>query len=543
MKKITISLFPLRATGPIGLAVAVALGICFVSLSFPLSFVLGVSGFWQTDVDDVAQYISGFHHYFASPWQLPLLHFDSLDYPQGTRATFLDVIPLYAVLLKALLPKAMAPFNPYGFWVALCFILQSVGGWWLVREHRANSWALLVGLALTLLFWPALMGRLNHISLLSHWILLFALALYVRGLRRETLPVTGWTSLLLTGFYINIYLFVMAAGVYLAAGLALGAYRHWRSLAEFVLPFGLLVASLFVTLLPISLADVKPELGFGVYSMNLLAPFLGGRFVEVQATVGSGQYEGFNYLGLGLWIAFALALRLCSQHDGHFFRRHWPLALLMGIYAIYSLSDHVYFGSTKILELHYPEVLRGLTAQFRASGRFFWAVGYCIVIFSLLVLYRRLSRRAFLGVVVALICLQLADVQWHYAGMKGLVARETKPKMDYRAWDNALNTNVAHLYFYPKFKCGKHSPHDSLLPIMRFSGERQYTLNTGHIARYVPRCDDIAEEIGASDQGASAYIFLRSEFKGLAEVKSLLPKELWPHCIELDFAFVCAQPG
>lgn len=536
------SVVPLRPSGPPGLALALALGVCFVALTFGLPFVLGVSGFWQTDVDDVTQYVAGFNHYFAAPWQFPLLAFDSLNYPQGTRATFVDAIPLYALLLKALLPASLAPLNPYGVWVALCFILQPVGAWWIVRELRINSWTLLIGLALVLLVSPALMARIGHISLMSHWILLFALALYIRGLRLAALPVGGWAVLLLAAFYINIYLFVMAAGIYLAGALGNGAYRHWRSLAAFVLPFVLLFASLFVTLLPMPLTEVTREWGFGYYSMNLLSPLLGGYILQVQADTAPGQYEGFNYLGLGVLIAFVVALRLCHRHDRRFFRRHWPLTLLMLGYALYALSNQVYFGSAQILVLSYPEVLKGLTSQFRASGRFFWAVGYCVAIFSLLMLYRRLGRGVFVAFVVVLIGLQLADLKPRYKLLKEAIAREVPQQMDYQTWDGALGANIRNLYFYPKFKCGQHPPHDSLLPIMKYAGERQLNLNTGYISRYTPRCDDIAEEISGSALEVSAYIFVRKEFENVAKVEALLPAGELLRCRELDFAFVCSQP-
>lgn len=152
---------------------------------------------------------------------LPLLAFDSLNYPQGTRATFVDVIPLYALLLKLLLPASLAPFNPYGAWVALCFILQAVG---VVDQSRAK--AELMGLPSEssdcLAGFPALMAQLGHISLMSHWIILFALALYVRSRYMLGLPLISWTVLLVVAFYVNIYLFAMAAGIYFAAFLARG---------------------------------------------------------------------------------------------------------------------------------------------------------------------------------------------------------------------------------------------------------------------------------------------------------------------------------
>jgi len=529
-------------SGFAGLLVAIAIGFVFVITTFELQFILGVSSFWQTEVDDVTQYIAGFNMYFGSPWRFPLLAFDSLNYPQGTRATFVDVIPLYALLLKLLLPASLAPFNPYGAWVALCFILQAVGGWWISRELRLNSWAFLVSLVIVLLVFPALMARLGHISLMSHWIILFALALYVRSRYMLGLPLISWTVLLVVAFYVNIYLFAMAAGIYFAAFLARGAGSR-RILIDFSMPFFLIALSLFVTLLPLPEAGVAREGGFGYFSMNVLSPVLGGDLFKVKAGEAPGQYEGFNYLGFGVILALIAAVRVCHIEDRGFFRRHWPLSLLMVGFSVYALSSQIYFGSVQILEIKYPRILDVITSQFRASGRFFWPVGYCIVIFALLMLFRRLGRVSFAVVALMIVLLQLVDLKERYSVFETTLARESRPRMNYALWDEVLKGGVQKIYFYPKFKCGAKPPFESLLPVMRYAAERNYKLNTGYIARYSPRCDDIAEEIAASAVGDSAYVFAKEEFGGLVDVKKYLPVEALLQCREVDFAFVCSRSG
>ncbi|HEN3580982.1 TPA: hypothetical protein U5D98_004286, partial [Yersinia enterocolitica] len=171
----------------------------------------------MSEVDDVTQYISGFNMYLSSPWNFPLLAFDSLNYPQGTRVTFVDAIPIYSFILKLLLPENIAPFNPFGYWIALCLLLQGISAWWITKELNVDSWLFFILLLLTFLTYPALLARIGHISLMSHWVLLFSLALYIRGRRQKKLSIGIWTILLVSIFYINIYLFVMASGIYFAA--------------------------------------------------------------------------------------------------------------------------------------------------------------------------------------------------------------------------------------------------------------------------------------------------------------------------------------
>ena len=190
--------------GLAGLVAVLLLSIGFVWITFGGSFIQGQSTFWQTDAQDITQYMAGFNLYFSAPWKYPLLVFDSLNYPVGTRATFVDIIPLYALMLKLLVPASWAPFNPFGVWVASCFVLQAVGAWWMARELRAHSWGFMLSLVVLMLMTPALLSRIGHISLMSHWILVFACALYLRGWRQKKLPTLAWTLLLVSAFYINI---------------------------------------------------------------------------------------------------------------------------------------------------------------------------------------------------------------------------------------------------------------------------------------------------------------------------------------------------
>jgi len=121
MKKIMQEAF--TPSGLFGLLLSVLLGWFFLNLTFETGFLRGISSYWLSEVDDITQYIAGFNMYFTAPWSFPILAFDDLNYPKGTRATFVDIIPIYAFLLKLFVPDSFYPFNPYGYWIALCFVL------------------------------------------------------------------------------------------------------------------------------------------------------------------------------------------------------------------------------------------------------------------------------------------------------------------------------------------------------------------------------------------------------------------------------------
>lgn len=521
-----------------GMGLAVVLSVFFIVASFSTEFVLGTASYWQTQTDDVTQYVSGFNAFFTAPWQWPLLAFNGFNYPSGTLVTFVDAIPLYALFLKVVVPQNLAPFNPFGVWVALCFVLQGIAAWWLTKVLQIRSWIFLITLVGLLLSFPALMARMGHISLMSHWIVLFALALYIQGRSTQNVPVFAWTMLLVGGFYVNIYLFVMASGIYGAAWLSSGHRFKPRHMLRMLWPCLVLSMSLFMTMLPLPLGKVTPEWGFGYYSMNLLSPFLGGSLIGVSYSEGPGQYEGMNYLGLGVLLSLLVIVLTCPARLLSALYRHKALLLLLVCFTVYAWSSQIYLGPREVATVHYPAFMQPITSQFRASGRFFWPVGYAILVFSLAFLYASVQRKYIGVLLISMLALQAVDLSGFHQKLLSIQGRSSAELLNASLWETELRPAVKHIYFYPKFKCGK-EPHSTLLPVMKYVAERRITLNTGYIARYTPNCDDAAMEIAASSRPDTAYVFAAVEFPEPDTFMSLFPAGQKPDCKRIDFAHVC----
>src|SRR5207253_7871329 len=114
-----------------------------------------------------------------------------------------------------------------------------------------------------------------------------------------------WASLLIVALLIHPYLFAMQLAFFL-----LYAARRWSHIGmrhALVLVAGTLSLVAMTMWLCGYLAGgvTRPSTGFGVYSMNLLAPF--GAMGQAGVFKGGGhfargidgQIEGFSYLGLG----------------------------------------------------------------------------------------------------------------------------------------------------------------------------------------------------------------------------------------------------
>lgn len=533
--------FKLDSTGRAGFALALAIGLFFVWRYFPAGFVQGNSSYWLTEVEDVTQYFSGFNAFFNAPFGFPLLAFDSINYPQGTRATFVDAIPLYSLLIKLLVPASFAPFNPFGLWVALAFIGQAVCGWWVIRELQIKSWLALLAMIVCLVTFPALTTRLGHISLMSHWIILCSLALYIRCRRTGDPQRWGWSVLLVTAFYINIYLCVMASCVYVVTCICNKDRFSLAVLGRALVPFLIIGASLFLTIFPMARTAVSAETGFGFYSMNLLSPFNGGKFLSFPNPEMPGQYEGFNYLGLGVLLAFALSLVLNRRTAMGSFSKHAALTWLMVLFTAYALSNIIYYGVHQVVTINFPQFMDQITSQFRASGRFFWPVGYCVVVFSIATLYKKLSKYLFVGSMFLLISLQVLDLSNLRYLLVDTAKRPATSILTQGAWDEQATSEMQYLYFFPKFRCSQADVLRTLMPTMRYAAIHNIKINTGYVSRSNSNCSDESTkgDIMSSVSAHSLYVFVKHDFPDLERVKSLFPAGWQPVCKDIDFAHVC----
>lgn len=537
----------LQPNSMLGLLVALGIAVAYVRWGFPSGFIRGISSFWLMETQDVSQYVSGFMAFFQEPWRWPLLRIESINWPEGTLATFVDAIPLYALLLKVFVPASVGPFNPYGFWIGICLVLQALGGWWALREAQVNRWSALLALTALLLTMPVLQHRLGHVSLFSQWILVFALAL---TLRSERLGQTsaGWALLMVCGLYINIYLTAMASLLYLA-----DLWRHrlqptplhwlfWPVLAACVA-----AATMPLLMWPLPGHHLARDGGFGLYSMNLLAPLTGSHFFSFSHPVvnDAQAVEGFNYLGGGvilmagwLWLT-RNRYQYAGQAPKPILAKPQAFVVALVIATLYAISNKVTLGSAELLSWVVPEFANGVIGQFRASGRFFWLVVYALAVFGVIAVCRRLNGWRLWVALGVIVLTQLADRAPAIKTLRGLAAPPSAFRLDHAAWQSALGDRVETIYFYPKLRCAKNSNiYETLLPVMRYAAEHRINLTTGYIARYAPDCSAMTPEARASKPDGSTYVFVNSEYTP-DEIKAMLPAAPGWICNIVDFATIC----
>lgn len=495
-----------------GWLVAMLVAGFYCWLNLPKDFINGTGTFWLAQNEDITQYVSGFWAYLNSDWQFPLLAIPSLDWPNGTIVTFVDGIPAMALLAKVVHTVIGLNEHVFGYWVVVCVILQATATWYVMRVRCPDNWLVLFVALIFVVGMASFWARIGHLSLLSHFLIIFALGFYFHDKQNETIRVGWWTILLTLAFYINFYNFVMAFAIYLASILDSG---RRRDVLKYALPL-VLIGVLFPLLMGFPFSRVKEDTGFGVYSMNLLAPFYGGSLIALPSfQYGThGQGEGFNYLGLGLLAGLCLALYRYERPRSTSF-----LFILMTLFTIYALSNRIFFSNVQVLEVAVPKVLRSITETFRSSGRFFWPVSYMLAFFVCLRL-TRFKGPAIWAVGLVLITVQVVDQFPRYQGLRSYLKRDAATVLQVDEWVNRL-AGVQTLYYFPKFKCGDDA-HGMTLPMQFVVVNAGVNLTTGYISRYGPQCDTEQAEIASSDAANSAYTFDSKKYSQ-EQITSWLP--------------------
>jgi hypothetical protein len=404
------------------LLLAAAVGITWAASMFDWSFIAGRHAFWQFPAGtirysqlDMAQVLVAYYYYVQAPWNLPLFYVTGLGIPTGTNIIMMDAVPVVALLGKLTDSLIGVVVNPYGAFLFLCFALPGVMmGLVLIASRVRYALAAIIG-AIFADSMPALLSQWGHIALEAHFLLVGALALYLLSFRERgwrTLEVV-WVLWLVLGYLINMYFFVMVGVVWFC--MIVQRWLNGCTTLRHAFLYGSLSVAAVVTVIALGgqfgAGSGLPFFAYGDASMNLLSPivpqysglvpWMGG---IIDAT--GAQYEGYNYLGLGLLLSSLLLLPREASWLRRNARRHAALLVALACLTAYAISHRVYAGQWLLFELPMSHILNRVLGVFRGSGRFFWLVSYAQIAVLLVLAF----RRAHLLIVLGLACAALLQV-------------------------------------------------------------------------------------------------------------------------------------
>lgn len=447
------------------LLIASVLGLLYASI------VIGPSSFNPTNITwltpDPAYHYIGWELFRQDPsWHWPLTYTDRVGYPLGESVALLDLNPLYAVLLKPFSFILSEPFQYLGLEVLLACILQIFFALRLARLIVGSNPLSVLLPSLFFVLSPPLAYRLvGHYSLSNHWLLLAALYIFLKPHFSVSARLRPFviSTLVLTGIAVGInpYLALQVLAVLSAGVAALGLTKQLTWKAAATVMAGIMLTSLAVVY---SLGFFIPSGrgysggGYGFYSMNLLAPFdpyeCGSILLPKLPLFTEGQYEGFNYLGLGaiaLLACIAIRPRLLkpSRKTATFLL---PLVLCCAVLTLMALSTKISLANRLLINLDPGDHLVRFLSPLRATGRLFWAPYYALL-FAIVVLPFLIFRRSLANVIVgAALIVQIADTapirRWVYSTLQ-----EQRPlPLQSPVW-NTLGANHRNLLVMPAWQC------------------------------------------------------------------------------------------
>lgn len=462
----------------------------------------------------------------------PLGWASKLGYPLGEPIAYLDSLPLVATILWPFRHVLPADFQYIGLWFGLCVILQFYFGYRISRRLTGgNELSAILGGLLFMTAPPFIWRAFGHFPLGSHWLILAAFDFYLstaNNISRRQMAAGGLLCFIAGG--INPYIAAMVLFVLISA------YLHWLIAAEdrgsrwtrVLFAAGGACLSLGLTVLALVMFGfMRPGeggyagAGYKVYSMNLLAPINPWEYPGLlwgELPTSRDQYEGYNYLGLGIiGLAIAALGWRPSVIKGLVGRDAIAGWLIVVVSLFLALSPKVTAGSAILYDVPVPDSVLNLLSTFRASGRLFWPAFYLIVCCIIAAAYAAFGNGVRVALLLALLT-QMFDLRPMHIALRENWARGSSAAfIDKPVWQETAR-NHRHLVVIPAWQCDKDSKdtpggYSGYWIFGKLAADHGMTINSFYAGRTTPKqleyfCKTQPAEIARSGlEPDTAYVF------------------------------------
>ena len=518
---------------------SLAMAGIFCLCIFDSGFLLGTSSFWknprglnQYSWADISTALSGYYYFTRDTWQLPLFQVSKLGAPAGTNIIFTDSIPWVALAGRLVFRATGMAVNLYGVWTACCFLASAAAMTALTarlgqRSLAAGGMATIAGLCM-----PALLARWGHMSMMAQFEIVLALIFYLNH-RRCDGPWRFFAHaalLMWLALWTHTYIFVMVSTIVLTtlAQATRNRSQGGKSTAGILSGLILFIGTLIALSGHMQTHGNLGAEGVGIFSMNLLSPFLPQRsglyplFRDVVADGTGGQYEGFSYLGIGVLMLLLMSLPWQVQKLRQALREHpWLFGLFVGL-TLFALSNVIYLGPLQLLRIPLPDGILQFASMFRATGRFFWPVMYLLAALAIIGPLAFYGRRGALLLLVAL-PLQWVDTEPLRREFAARVQVPEKSHIDPDSWEAVMGRHSS-VRVLPQFFClaarrGWNSEVAVQLQLLAALADRP--INTVYTARQTADCRAEKRIDGRPLRGARQLSVFFDEFSGFARIQAL----------------------
>ncbi len=487
---------------------------------------------WLLGQGDLTQHYLGWCFYRRSDWFFPVGLTDNLAYPSFTSVIFTDSIPVLAVFFKLLSPILPETFQYFGWWGIVSFALHGFFSAKILRELSVGKMQALIG-SIFFVLSPLVIERMfKHTALGGHWMILAAVYLFIRHRKdycNTKKAVVCWGILGALTSAVHLY-FLPMCGAFLCGYLLCSFWRERRFRWKHLLPgmsFGGMLFTSTYLLGGFSTRAVSSDSGLGECSFNLNGFFNEkgySRFFDALPMYHELQYEGFAYLGLGIFVLLttvaAFVVMDLTRNGGNCIRGKRVELLTVGLMTVglvvFAASPVVTWNDKLLFVLTDSSTLTHYWSIFRSTGRIIWPVNYMIYIAAIVCnakLWERVfeksggrGRKAAAAgtVVVALCCLlQIVDISGKLAEQRVQFAGRTtyvSPFQD-ETWEElAGSERLRHLVWVPNSFENK-----EILEFAKWAYDNQLTMNIFYFARGIGVLEDTQNSLRSPDD---TYLFV-----------------------------------
>ena len=370
---------------------------------------------WLPSWGDPSTHFIGWDFFRQSPWEFPLGANPRYGLEISSSILYSDSIPILAFLFKpfnSVLPKQ---FQYFGIWTLLCFVLQGWLGWKLIGLVSQKPLIRYFGAGLFIFAPPFFLRVGAHIALSGHWIVLAALYLTITRSKDTLKHPAKWIALCAIAALVHTYLLMMVLVLWFADALNRLFFLRHNLLAvavETLLVASVSILCLWQAGLFLVSTDSFSLHGYGDFRMNLFSLFdpSGWSYILPDIPQGKGDYEGFNYLGLGSLLALLMTLPAVLGNPRLLLppKRLFIPFIILFLLTAFAITNKIGIGSYEFV-IPIPAELLNAANMFRSSGRFFWPVYYAMLIGIIALLVKVYGSKATAALLLVFFTVQVVD--------------------------------------------------------------------------------------------------------------------------------------
>lgn len=488
--------------------VGAILGVIFFIIIYGFRVLNPTYDEWLLGKGDLTQHYLGWCFFRKGNWAFPFGLTNQLAYPSYSSVIFTDSIPVFAVLFKLLSPLLPETFQYFGLWGLLCFCLQGYFAAKILRELGVGKIQTLIGCVFFIVSPTVIEKMFRHTALAGHWLILLTIYLFVshrrmyRDLRRTSL-YWGIVGALIAS--IHLYYLPMCGmflGGYLLCSLVCDYLKEHKLKLRYLLPGAAFAIGLFFNtwiLGGFSSGASSEGDGLGRFSFNLNGFFNAkgySRIFDALVTYRDGQYEGFAYLGLGIFLLILVSLfyvlicivRKSVKKDQDFFVYGIVYVLMSLGLIIFAASPEVSFNGRLLFTVPYSSTLYHYWGMFRSTGRIVWPVCYLIYVAVILCCDRMLNKNKIWKIIgCSLLCvcvfIQIFDLSLKITEQQNnynTIVKYDSP-LQAEIWKKiAASGKVKHVVWV-----SNNFDNNEIMHIAKYALDNDMTMNTYYFARAI----------------------------------------------------------